>query len=164
MHGRIRSTPTGYALVFVRDLAASTGEVWTMLTDRSSRAEWLFDGEIEPRLGGRVDLRDDQHHVTGQVTAWRPNEVMALTWSSPDAPEGEVRFELTALDDDRCRLQVVHATTRTARPRSLAAGWHAMLDRLVPALGLAQGGHGPGFQRLVHDYATAPIEQPAPPR
>ena len=163
MHGRLESTPTGYALVFVRDLDASVEEVWGMLTDRSARARWLFDGEVEPGVGGRVDLHDDLHHVTGEVTAWRPGSLLALTWSSPDAPEGEVRFELTTLEDGRCRLRVEHATTGTARPRSLAAGWHVMLDRLTTALGLAPAGHGPGFAALVRDYAEAPI-RPCPPR
>ena len=164
MRGRLESTPTGYALVFVRELRASADDVWTVLTDRAARAEWLFDGVIEPGVGGRVDLHDDLHHVTGQVTAWLPGELLALTWSSPDAPEGEVRFELTALADDRCRLRVVHTTSRSARPRSLAAGWHAMLDRLTTVLGLAPAGHGPSFESLVRDYATAPIEQPTSPR
>lgn len=160
MRGRIQATESGYSLVFTRELTASVDRVWEMLTNRTARAEWLFDGTIEPRDGGLVDLYDNHHAISGRVTAWQPPHLLALTWSSPDAPHGEVRFELTETAPATCRLRVVHTTDSAARPRSLAAGWHAMLDRLLVGLDLAPAGTHPSFDDLVGAYRDVPIERP----
>lgn len=158
MQGKMVATDTGYQLAFTRDLPVSVERVWRMLTVREARATWLFDGTIDPRVGGSVDLFDSHHHVTGRVTAWDPPNLLTLTWSSPDAPQGEVRFELAATGTGSCRLRVVHTTDRDARPRSLAAGWHAMLNRLQLGLGLASSGDCPSFDDLVREYRDLPIE------
>ena len=154
MYGRIEATPVGHRLTFVRELAAPVDRVWEMLTDRAARMTWLFDGEIEPRVGGVVDLFDDDHHATGVVTIWEPPHRLALTWSSPDAPAGDVRFDLAATAAGRCRLTVTHSIADGGKPRSLAAGWHTILDRL------ASGDEAPGFEELLDTYAKRPIEQP----
>lgn len=158
MHGRISSNESGFTLVFTRELKASVDRVWMMLTDRAARADWLFDGTIEPRVGGLVDLHDSHHDIAGRVTEWVPPHLLAMTWSSPDAPEGEVRFELTSTTDGHCQLRVVHTTGADARPRSLAAGWHAMLDRLSLVLGLEPAGSRPSFEQLLREYRDVPIE------
>lgn len=163
VHGRISSDEAGYTLVFTRDLKASIDRVWTMLTDRAARADWLFDGTIEPRVGGLVDLHDSHHDIAGRVTEWEPPHLLALTWSSPDAPQGEVRFELTSTAEGRCQLRVVHTTGADARPRSLAAGWHAMLDHLSVVLGLGPAGSGPSFEQLLGEYRDVPIQGPTIP-
>jgi len=157
MHGRIVATDVGYRLAFTRDLPASAERVWSMLTDPARRATWLFDGTIELRVGGLVDLFDSDHHVTGQVTAWNPPNLLALTWSSPDAPLGEVRFELSAITPETCRLQVVHIVGCDARPRSLAAGWHALLDRLHQGLAGTSPDDCSSFADLVREYRDVPI-------
>lgn len=154
LYGRIEATSSGHRLTFVRDLAAPVDRVWEMLTDRAARATWLFDGEIEPRVGGAVDLFDEDHQMTGVVTTWEPPHRLALTWSSPDAPAGDVRFDLAATAEGRCRLTVTHSVAPGGRPRSLAAGWHTILDRLAP------GRETPGFHELVAVYAERPIEDP----
>lgn len=160
MQKRILATESGYALVFTRDLSASVERVWEMLTTRSARADWLFDGTIEPGLGGLVDLYDSHHTVRGRVTAWRPPHLLALTWSSTDAPAGEVRFELSESSRGGCHLRVVHTTGSDARPRSLAAGWHAMLDRLFVAVGMTEVESLCSFDELVQDYLDVPIDRP----
>lgn len=160
MHGKISANEVGYTLVFTRELKASVDRVWTMLTVRAARAEWLFDGTIEPRVGGLVDLHDSHHDITGRVTEWAPPHLLALTWSSPDAPEGEVRFELSSTAEGRCQLRVVHTAGPDARPRSLAAGWHAMLDGLLVVLGLEPAGRGAGFEQLMREYREVQIEGP----
>ncbi len=157
MLGKIVVTATGYRLVFTRDLPASAERVWSMLTDPADRATWLFDGAIEPRVGGVVDLFDSDHHVTGRVTAWDPPNLLALTWNSPDAPHGEVRFELTDSTPGTCRLRVVHSAGGDARPRSLAAGWHAMLDRLHLGLAGTPPDDSASFDDLVRDYRDLPF-------
>ncbi len=160
VRGKILATEAGYTLVFTRELTASVECVWQMLTDRAARAEWLFDGTIEAGVGGLVDLYDSHHTISGRVTAWQPPHLLALTWSSPDAPHGEVRFELTETANATCRLRVAHTADREARPRSLAAGWHAMLDHLLVFLDLAPADTHPTFDDLVRDYHDAPIERP----
>jgi uncharacterized protein YndB with AHSA1/START domain len=158
MHGKIVAINAGYQLAFTRDLAVSVERVWRMLTDREARAKWLFDGTIEPCVGGVVDLFDSHHHVTGRVTAWDPPNLLALTWSSSDAPLGEVRFELTGIGPESCRLRVVHTAEGDTRPRSLAAGWHAMLDRLQQGLEGMPSDECPSFDDLVREYLDLPIE------
>lgn len=160
MRGRILATESGYALVFTRDVAASVERVWEMLTTRSARADWLFDGTIEPGVGGLVDLYDSHHTISGRVTAWRPPHLLAMTWSSTDAPAGEVRFELSETSRGGCQLRVVHTTGSDARPRSLAAGWHAMLDRLFVVVGMAEVESLCSFEELVRDYGDAQIDGP----
>ncbi len=157
MHGKIVATEVGYRLAFTRDLAASAERVWRMLTDPADRATWLFDGIIEPRVGGVVDLFDSYHHITGRVTAWDPPNLLALTWSSPDAPQGEVRFELTDLTPETCRLRLVHSTGCDARPRSLAAGWHALLDRLHQGMAGTSSDDSRSFADLNREYRDVPI-------
>lgn len=157
MHGKIVVTEVGYRLAFTRDLPASAERVWRMLTDPADRATWLFDGIIEPRVGGVVDLFDCDHHVTGRVIAWDPPNLLALTWSSPDAPQGEVRFELTDSTPETCRLRVVHSAGCDARPRSLAAGWHAMLDQLHLGLAGTPPDDSASFDDLVRDYRDLPF-------
>lgn len=157
MHGKIVVTGVGYRLTFTRDLPASAELVWRLLTDPADRATWLFDGTIEPRVGGVVDLFDSDHNVTGRVTAWDPPKLLSLTWSSPDAPHGEVRFELTDITPETCRLRVVHSVGGGARPRSLAAGWHTMLDRLHQGLTGTFLDDTPSFADLVREYRDAPI-------
>lgn len=158
MDGRMVATDAGYQLKFIRDLPVSVERAWRMLTVREARATWLFDGTIEPRVDGIVDLFDSHHHVTGRVTAWDPPNLLTLTWSSPDAPQGEVRFELTPTGTRSCRLRVVHTTDGRAQPRSLGAGWHAMLNRLQQGLGLASSDDCPSFDDLVREYRELPVE------
>lgn len=158
MFGRIVGTPVGHRLEFTRDLPASVDRVWQMLTDPAERATWLIGGVLEPRVNGVVDLVDDHHHVTGRVTQCDPPHVLALTWSSTDAPLGEVRFELTALTDDTCRLRLVHSAGPGARVQSLGAGWHALLGRLGALLGATQSG-SLTFADLLLAYEDVPIEQ-----
>ncbi len=160
MYGRIQATDAGYSLSFTRELTAPIERVWEMLTSQAARADWLFDGTIEPGVGGHVHLFDAHHTITGQVTAWQPPHLLALTWSSPDAPHGEVRFELTETESATCRLHVVHTTDHAARPRSLAAGWHALLESLLVSLDLAPAGTQPNFDAFVRDYLDVPIERP----
>jgi len=157
MHGKIVVTEVGYRLAFTRDLPASAERVWRMLTDPADRATWLFDCIIEPRVGGVVDLFDCDHHVTGRVIAWDPPNLLTLTWSSPDAPQGEVRFELTDSTPETCRLRVVHSAGGDARPRSLAAGWHAVLDQLHLGLAGTPPDGSASFDDLVRDYRDLPF-------
>lgn len=157
MFGLIVATPVGHRLEFGRDLPASVDRVWQMLTDPAERTTWLIGGVLEPRVNGLVDLVDD-HHVTGRVTQCDPPHVLALTWSSTDAPMGEVRFELTALTDDTCRLRLVHTAGTGARVQSLGAGWHALLGRLGALLG-ATPFVRPSFADLLVAYEDVPIKQ-----
>lgn len=156
MLGTIVATPTGHRLELNRDLPAPVARVWQMLTNPAERATWLMGGVLEPRVNGIVDLVDDYHHVTGRVTRCEAPHVLALTWSSTDAPEGEVRFELTALSESTCRLRLVHSVGAGARVQSLGAGWHALLDRLCAGLAPTSA-TGRSFADLLTAYQYAPI-------
>lgn len=156
MLGRIAATPPGHQLEFRRILPASVERVWHLLTDPDERAAWMFAGTLEPRVGGLVDLVDEHHHVTGRVTRCEPPHLLAFTWSSADAPVGEVCFELTAMGDDTCQLQLVHTLGTGAQVRSLGPGWHALLDRLGGLVGAEQVGRH-SFSELLALYQDVPI-------
>ena len=158
MRGRITATGPGHRLEFERELPAPVERVWHLLTDAEERAAWMIGGTLEPRVDGIVDLVDEHHHVTGRVTRCEPPHLLVLTWSSADAPQGEVRFELTTLTEQTCRLRLVHTLGPGAQVRSLGAGWHRLLNHLG-ALAEDKPPAGPSFADLVVLYQDVPVER-----
>lgn len=128
--------------------------LWEYLVDSDRRRQWLAAGEIEPRVGGRVEhvfrnsalTEDDdpapekyaaQAHeacMEGRVTAFEPPRVLAYTWGEEAGAFSQVRFELTP-QGDVVRLVVTHErlSSRDAM-LSVAAGWHTHLDILADRL------------------------------
>ncbi len=126
--------------------------VWEYLTDGEKRATWLAGGEMELRVGGRVEHRfhhpelshekeppqeyrrfDTVFVMHGTVTRCEPPRLLSYTWGGGDEVT-EVTFELTPTDEG-VRLVVTHR--RLARPEDMAevaAGWHAHLGLLADRL------------------------------
>lgn len=150
--GSVHEADDGARVAFTRELAAPVERVWAMLADPDARARWLFAGTIEARVGGVVSLHDADHVVSGRVLEWSPPYALALEWSSPDAPRGVVRISLAETPTGGCRLRLEHRLV-SGRPRSLAAGWHALLDRLAVDLGEMAADDPWTFARLVERYA-----------
>ena len=119
--------------------------VWTFLTDSEKRARWLAAGDMELRVGGKVEhvfnntaltghdgvppAKYAKHNcatMQGRITACEPPRLLSYTWGE----ESDVRFDLTPRGD-KVLLVVTH---RRLAPRemilSVAAGWHTHLDIL----------------------------------
>ena len=122
--------------------------VWEYLTDAELRAQWLAGGEMEPRVGGRVELlfhnssltenddpppskyaKYDEARMGGKIVEFDPPRVLAYTWGEDDA-SSQVRFELST-QGAQVRLIVTHSRLATREGMlSVAAGWHAHLNIL----------------------------------
>jgi uncharacterized protein YndB with AHSA1/START domain len=123
------------AVVFVRDFAAPREKVWAFLTETARLPEWHGEGSIEPREGGAVTLMGG--HIKGVVTAWRPHDFLAYTWSVFSPGESVSRFPLSYLEfslTGATRLTLTHRPIPDAMQKQTAMGWHTMLDLIEAGL------------------------------
>jgi uncharacterized protein YndB with AHSA1/START domain len=147
--------------------------VWRYLVESELRGQWLASGDIEPRVGGRVDhvfhnsalTQDDDdapakyahiaHEATlrGEVTHFDPPRVLGYLWGHGENPS-EVLFELTPRGDE-VQLVLTHRRLGSRDGMlSVAAGWHTHLDILVARLTNATPeGFWRQHTRLEREYA-----------
>jgi uncharacterized protein YndB with AHSA1/START domain len=138
---------------FERLLPGPIERVWAYLTESDKRAQWLAAGEMEPRVGGSVELRFEHAtlsskqvspperykdlliHITKEtVTAFEPPRILSLTWSSGTGEPSEVTFELTP-QADKVVLIVTHRKLGSrAAEVGVCGGWHAHLAILIDKL------------------------------
>lgn len=116
--------------------------VWAYLTESEKRGKWLASGEMELRVGGKVQLRFLHSSLTphqeptperfknmdcgvgfdGRVTQCDPPHLLAYTW---DGDTSEVKFELTS-QGENVLLVITHTHLRDRDEIvNVAAGWHA---------------------------------------
>lgn len=124
---------------------------WAWLTESDKRGKWLAAGEMELRVGGKVELvfrhselshepapekyRGYEGHVSrGRITHCERPKCLSFTWPEEHGEDSEVTFELTAQDDNV--LLVVTHRRLADRPMmvSVASGWHAHLGILIDCL------------------------------
>jgi len=140
---------------FERLLPGPIDRVWAYLTESEKKGKWLASGDVEPKVGGKVDLyfnnselseEDDPipekykemeggTHFTGRVTQWEPPRLLSYTWGEADGSESEVTFELTPRED-KVLLVLTHRRLGDDRDMlvGVAAGWHTHLGILVELL------------------------------
>lgn len=161
-------------LRFERLLPGPIERVWSFLTDSAKRGTWLASGEMELRVGGRVEhvfrnsdltTTDDppppkyadqgkEVRVHGQVTACEPPRLLSYTWEGRQpGEESEVRFELTPRDS-RVLLVVTHSRlVKRDDMVGAAGGWHAHLSILDDRLnGHTPAGFWTAHTRLEGEY------------
>lgn len=139
---------------FERLLPGPIERVWQYLTDGDKRASWLCGGEMELRVGGKVEMhfhnaslssqadidppekyRDlpEKMSFGGSVTRCEPPRLLAYTWDFEDEPS-EVCYELQEAGD-RVRLVLTHRKlTSHDEIISASGGWHTHLDILEDVL------------------------------
>ncbi len=147
---------------FERVVAGPIERVWDYLTRPELIATWLATGEIELRVGGRVELQTMGGVVRGVVTRCDPPRALAYTWiadgSEAMRPAGEdlesiLSFELTAHGVDQVVLVLTHRPIWDGFMGRTGSGWHTILERL----GSAMRGEEPApfmeiFNRVIPDY------------
>lgn len=136
-----------------RRLPGPIERVWSFLTDSQKRGKWLATGEMDLRVGGRVELRfnhadlsphieptpdrykdmEGGHTMRGRITQIDPPRLLSFTWSER-AGESEASFELKPHGDDVLLVVTHRRLADRDEMRSVAAGWHTHLDILADNL------------------------------
>ncbi len=133
-----------------RLLPANVDRVWEYITRSDKRSQWLAAGEMELKLGGRVEhvfrnsqltTNDDpapekyksltgEFRMIGEITEYEPMRLLAYSWDD----DLEVRYELTPVGE-QTRLVVTHSRLRSRGGLiGFSAGWHTHLDILADRL------------------------------
>lgn len=133
---------------FERLLPGPIEIVWAFLTDEKKRGEWLASGPMDPRVGGKVELRFKhsdlspnkappperykQMDITGHraeetITEIDPPHHLAFTWGGTS----EVVFDL-APRGDKVLLTLTHRKLPNEEElKGTAGGWQCHLTILV---------------------------------
>ncbi len=127
----------GDTICFERIFDVPIEIAWDYLTKRDLLITWLADGIIEPREGGRVDIRfaaaapgghEVLCHSFGTVLEWSPPTRLSYTWQEElnDSPEktSYMTFELRRVAN-RTKLTLTHKRVDSAKIHMYSAGWHA---------------------------------------
>jgi len=137
-----------------RLLPASIDTVWEYLTDSEKRGTWLARGEMDQRVGGKVEhifnhatlspIAEDvpekyqaycgTTELFGTITKIDAPRLLAYTWAEGDAPDSEVTFELEPRGD----MTALTITHRKLPDRDttigVATGWHAHVGIMIQVL------------------------------
>ena len=141
---------------FERLLPGPIERVWAYLTESDKKGKWLAAGDVEPRVGGKVDLYFDNANLSeekdpipdkykemeegayysGRVTRYEPPHLLSYTWAEESGEESEVTFELTPKEEDKVLLVLTHRRLGDDRDMlvGVAAGWHTHLGILIDLL------------------------------
>lgn len=133
---------------FERLLPGPIERGWAYLTESEKRGKWLASGEMELRIGGKVELNfyhadlsplDDPipekykqmeqgHTLTGRITRLDPPRLLSYTWGD----DSEVTFKLTPQNDE-VLLTLTHRRLGDDIDMlvSVGSGWHTHLGILV---------------------------------
>lgn len=136
---------------FERLLPGPIERVWDYLTQSELKAKWLAAGDVEPKVGGKVEFRfkhsdlsetddpipekykhmEEGTYFEGRVTRWNPPHLLTYTWGEETGEESEVTYELKP-KEDKVLLILTHRRLGDdpATLISVASGWHTHLGIL----------------------------------
>jgi uncharacterized protein YndB with AHSA1/START domain len=92
---------------YEKQIEAAAAEVFWGLTAPQALRAWLCNtAHVTPGRGGRIYLAwNNGHHITGNVTEWRPGETVAYTWHGKGESEpSELRFTIQEEGEGRSTL------------------------------------------------------------
>lgn len=139
---------------FERVLPGPIERVWSYLTESEKRGTWLASGEMELRVGGRVEhvfrnstlTKDDEPppakyaneatevRTEGRITACDPPRLLAHTWAEPSGEDSHVTYELSE-QGDGVLLVLTHRRLATRDDMvGVSGGWHTHLGILADRL------------------------------
>lgn len=153
-------------LRFERLLPGPPERIWRWLTESEKKGKWLASGEVEPRVGGPVELHflhrdlaeaddpipekyrkmEDGVTASGTVTRYDPPHVLSYTWGEEYGDESEVTFELEP-QGEQVLLTLTHRRLPEDRDTQVGvfSGWHTHLGILEDRL---NGREPEGFWRV----------------
>jgi uncharacterized protein YndB with AHSA1/START domain len=147
---------------FERVLPAPIEKVWQYLTSSECLPEWLGEGSIDQRFGGKVKLQFDNsdvesdrkfESVEGTVTFIDPLRALAYSWGEPGSDKAtQVSMQVTSVGD-QTTLVLTHSQLPTEAMAEVMAGWHAILDALKARLaGLTPTKFSKRFKEVLQTY------------
>lgn len=143
------------AVRFERLLPGPIERVWSYLTQSERRGTWLAPGEMELRVGGRVELRfrhadlspasreptperfkryEEGHAMYGRITHFDPPRLLSYTWGGDSDEDSVVTFELVPQGEDVLLILTHRRLADRAAMANVAGGWHTHLQFLEGSL------------------------------
>lgn len=110
---------------------ASIEELWAALVEPEQIRAWFTPARVEPRVGGRIELRSHDGRGTmmeGMVRVFEPPRIFEYDWVSPNQTS-VVRYELEPAGAGT-RLTLSESVLTDANLRRRTAGWHQHVERL----------------------------------
>ena len=139
---------------FERHYPRPVETVWRALTEPERLADWMGVCEMEPFVGGRVQLmKDTAHPMQGEVLVWEPPRVLEFSWTNTHAPNSVVRYELEPAEGGT-RLVFTHLSMPYENSALMLPGWHDFFARL----GFALGGTAPPGTMDIRKMQAAYVE------
>ncbi|MGK9125805.1 SRPBCC family protein [Olivibacter sp. SA151] len=135
---------------FERLLPGPIERVWAYITESDKREKWLASGEMDLKVGGKVNLHfvhanlssyqetppdkykcyEHGNSFSGTVIQCTPPYLLTFTWGDGS----EVTFELHK-QEEKILLILTHRHLEAVEARiSVASGWHTHLGILVARL------------------------------
>lgn len=136
-----------------RTLNAPVERVWSYFVDADKRSRWFNAGDDLKAKGQSFTMLFGHHRITnekpparwaqmetgefpmdGEVLAFEPPHLLAITWAESNGHRSQVRFEFSA-EGERTRLVLTHTRIGTpANVKDFAGGWTAHLETLASLL------------------------------
>ena len=142
-------------LVLERMLPGPIERVWAYLTDSEKRSQWFAAGDMDLRVGGKVELIFDNNDLSpikeetpekykdvcdtgaamhGHILTIEAPKLLSYTWSEDEDGMSEVTFELVEVDD-KVKLTLTHRKLfENETLVGVAAGWHAHVAIMIDIL------------------------------
>jgi uncharacterized protein YndB with AHSA1/START domain len=128
---------------FERVLPAPIERVWQYLTSSECLPEWLGEGSIDQRFGGKVKLKLDNEgveserridNIEGTVTFIDPLRALAYSWGAAGSDATtNVSMQLSTVGE-QTSFVLTHSQLPAEAMAEVMAGWHAILDILKARL------------------------------
>ncbi|MGA2527863.1 MAG: SRPBCC family protein [Acidimicrobiales bacterium] len=121
---------------FERLLDHKVARAWDAITKPAELADWLAEVQIDPRQGGRVEMRfanPPGYLVRGVVTRVDAPKVIEHTWTSPGEPDGVVKWQLIPVGES-CLLLLTHTVGGHWDEAGTLASWQVRLSLLASSL------------------------------
>lgn len=150
---------------FERLLPGPIEEVWNYFSSPEHLSSWLASTNIEPRLGGRIELNFDRSQMSegklnggriiGLINGFEPLRKIAFSWMDiTDDLDSAVSVEL-ADHGDQTSVVLTHSRLPKDRMHEFLASWHTHLDILAALLSNAVPPlFGKRFNQVLHKYAA----------